>query len=83
MYLVIHKAGQKQIPIKLYEDAKQAYNFIENYISESDKHWSRCEWFVDEKNNKSITKQRWYTYQENGTREEIGIRYMKLIKKEE
>lgn len=81
MYLIIHKIGERQIPIKLYENAKQAYNFIKEYISESSKSWCKVHLFINENNNKSIAKQRWYTYHENGVREEIGIRYMKLIRK--
>lgn len=80
MYLIIRKVGEKQIPLKLYENIKQAYKYIKMYIEESTQQYATVHLFVDENNKRSILKQRWYTYYHDGTREEIGIRYIKLIR---
>lgn len=83
MYLVIREIKEKnkntKIPLRLYEDAKKAYNFVNNYMKESTgEHWTKI-WFEPSLlDNKFIQKQLWWRKLKNGSTEYLNIRYMKI-----
>lgn len=83
MYLVIRRIVGKnkntQKPIRLYQDAKKAYDFVNNYMKESsNEHWTKI-WFEPyDLTNKFIQKQLWWRKLKNGNIEYLNIRYMKM-----
>lgn len=83
MYLVIRevtgKSKRTRMPIRLYEDAKEAYNFVDNYMKDSSgEHWTKI-WFEPSVlNNKFVQKQLWWRKLKNGSTEYLSIRNMKV-----
>lgn len=82
MYLIIKEISgetiKKQIPIKLYNDCKKAYKFIENYMSESyGEKWHAKLFTPSLITNKFICKQRWYRKFKKTT-ECLKIQYFKV-----
>lgn len=76
---VIGKNKHTKIPLRLYENAKDAYNFINNYMKESSgEYWTKI-WFEPSTlDNKFIQRQLWWRKLKNGDRESLNIRYMKV-----
>ncbi len=76
---VIGKGKRTRIPLRLYQDAKEAYNFVNNYMKDSSgEHWTKI-WFEPcELNNKFIQKQLWWRELKNNSTERLSIRYMKV-----
>ena len=83
MYLIIREVRGKnkhtKIPIRLYQNAKDAYNFVNIYMKESSgEHWVKM-WFEPSfLDNKFIQKQLWHRKLKNGDIEYLNIRYMKM-----
>lgn len=82
MYLVIREVRGKnkntKIPLRLYEDAKKAYDFVNTYMKESSgEYWTKT-WFPPSfLNNKFIQKQLWWRKLKNNNTEYLSIRYVK------
>ena len=84
MYLVIKEINgvrnAKQIPLRLYENVEQAYNFAENYLQESSGEKWHKEFIPKNVYKSSLLKQRWCRTLKNGDTEILKVRYMKVYK---
>lgn len=83
MYIVIRRIVGKnkdtQKPIRLYQDVKEAYNFINNYVKESScEHWCKEVFEPYNLTRRFIQKQLWIRKLKNGNKEYLNIRYMKV-----
>lgn len=82
MYLVIKEIrGQKekQIPLRLYQDCLNAYNYVEQYMKDSSGNkWNKE--LIEPRHicKRFIIKQRWLRELKNGDIECLKVRYMKI-----
>lgn len=82
MYLVIREITGKnkkiQKPIRLYENAHSAYEYVEQYMKESSgKIWHKIIFTPLDITTNFIKKQQWYRTLKNGDTEHLKIQYMK------
>ena len=86
MYLVIKEIRsnkkEKQIPLRIYEDKLDAYNYIEQYMKESSGEKWHKELISKNVYKHYLIKQQWFRELKNGDIECLKIKYMKLYKKE-
>ena len=74
MYLVIRKINNNQIPLRIYSNIDNAYEWQERYIQDSSKNWET----YSLKSSREKLRKRYYRYLKDNSREEIIIKYMKL-----
>jgi translation initiation factor IF-2 len=83
MYLIIKKIKNnnktKEIPLRLYENVYNAYEYTEQYMKDSSgKKWHKVIFEPTDINTHFIVKQQWYRELKNGNIESLKIKYLKV-----